>query len=131
MNEKALGYLVMFSVFAIFGKMAYRWYLDEVYASAGKDNGKVIIYKQERLKFKTPFKLVFQWLIEESPNPELTKKKIIIYELFRVPLVLLAVFAFIGLFTHELDDFLDVCPAIMILYLLGTAFMCLTRGKKS
>ncbi len=131
MNEKALGYLALFSVFAIFGKFAYEWYLEEVYESAGKDSGKVIIYKQERLKFKTPFKFVFQWLIEESPNPELTKKKIIIYELFRVPLVLLAVFAFIGLFTHELDGFLDVCPGIMNLYLLVVAFMCLTRGKKN
>lgn len=130
MNEKALGYLVLFSAVSISGKIAYRWYLEEVYESAGKDTPQVMIYRQEILKFKTPFKLVFKWLIEESPNPELTKRKIIIYELFRLPLVLLAAFAFIGLFTHKLDDFLDVCPGIMTLYLLVVAFLSLTRREK-
>ena len=130
MNEKAQGYVLIFSLYAIFGRMFYRWYLYSIYESAGKNPSEVAQFKYLRRRLKLPLKPVFKWLIEESPEPEKTRKMIIKYYLFNLPIIILLILSIIGLRSHTFDSLLDNCSVFMPLYLMFLLLMCMIRWKR-
>ena len=58
-NEKALGYTIIFSVFALMSKMTCRWLLDIAYSVSGIPFEKIVERKQ--LKMLRREEIVFEY----------------------------------------------------------------------
>ncbi|MBE6563431.1 MAG: hypothetical protein E7660_06815 [Ruminococcaceae bacterium] len=125
-NEKALGYTIIFSVFALMSKMTCRWLLDIAYSVSGIPFEKIVERKQLKMlrREEMPFNT---WLLENSVDPDRVKKYLDAYKYAVIPGFLCVLVSVIGLFTHAFDNFMDLASlgfiAInMIVFVFGNIY---------
>lgn len=118
MNEKALGYVVIFAGFMILSTLSSRWILHMAYESADITPSDIVHYRKVLRKSANVPRILSSWIMEISENPIKTRKLLTIYHLCKLPAVLCMIVAVIGLFTPQADRFLDYASYAVLGFIL-------------
>lgn len=131
-NEKALVYIFVFLIFALFSKITCRWLVELACRVSGIPFEKIIYQRQLKIvrKEEIPFN---RWLLENSAEPEKVHRLLRAYKLCIIPGIFLTVISAVGLFTHTFDSFLDTASLVMtganmLSFLLGTVIVSRYRS---
>ncbi len=131
-NEKALVYIFVFLIFALFSKITCRWLVELAWRVSGIPFEKIVYQKQlKTVKQETmPFN---RWLLENSSEPDKVHRLLRAYKLSFIPSLFFVLISVAGLFTHDFDSFLDnaslvMTGANMLSFLLGTVIVSRYRS---
>lgn len=131
MNEKAVAYIIFFAAMIIVNRWFNKWILEKVYTSANLTWKDVLEYRATlRGSTKQP-RLLTNWLLRVSPNPQKTRKLLILYNLVTLPSIICLSLSVMSLYSHIFDTFLDyacfiVSGITMITILFGTV-ICIKK----
>lgn len=127
MREKALGYLIVFSIFLIFTKFSTGWILHKIYFLTNKSP---IDMLEHRKKVWFNPKKQYDWLLENSTEPSKMRNWLITYYVCKLPALLGLVFSVIGLFTSKVDIILDNSVPVVLLLNILLMFSGMFSGRR-
>lgn len=130
MNEKAIGYIIVFAVLIFISKWFNRWILDKVYESANLTWKDVIEYRVNLRGSTHQSRKLTIWILSVSPNPTKTRKLFTFYHLVSAPSAICLILSIMGLFSHILDGFLDVAIMIVIAFTIVTILISVANSNK-
>ena len=114
MNEKALGYVIIFAILMFLNKFTCRPIWTMVCLSSGKTPAAGRVYRKKVRKSDNPPKNFFTWLVKSSDNPTRTRNLLMKYFVCMLPAFVCLIVAIIGLNTHFFDKFLDIATFIIL-----------------
>lgn len=113
MNEKAVGYILIFSMYLVLARFSTGWLWLSVYATTNTSPADVSRYRR---KVRHNPKKLYAWLLENSIDEAKTKRTLIVYWICKIPAAAGILISCIGLFTHAVDRVMDIGAFVLLGY---------------